>query len=72
MTTTSRAPNIASARSSGSMVVQTRGTFDSKEARGRLGLWPALAPASLKAYPQKELRAPPGGQPSLTLNYRFD
>ena len=49
---------------SGSMVVETRGTFDGKEARG---------PGELEGISgEGELRAPLGGEPSLTLTYRFD
>ena len=58
---------------SGSMVLETTGTFDGKEAKGSLRVVPGSGTGELKGISgEGELRAPLGSQPSLSLTYRFD
>ena len=58
---------------SGSVVLQSTGTFDGKEARGPLTVVPGSGTGELEGLTgDGELRAPLGGEPSVSLNYRFD
>jgi hypothetical protein len=58
---------------SGSVVLESTGTFDGKEARGPLTIVAGSGTGELKGIAgDGELRAPLGGEPSVTLNYRFD
>src|SRR3954467_11575655 len=58
---------------SGSVVLQSTGTFDGKEARGPLTVVPGSGTGELEGLSgDGELRAPLGGEPSVSLNYRFD
>lgn len=52
------------------VMLQTDGTFDGKEARGRLAVVPGSGTGDLKGIEGKgEFRAPHGGEPSITLEY---
>lgn len=58
---------------SGSVVLETTGTFDGKEAKGPLRVVAGSGTGELKGIAgDGELRAPFGGEPSVSLNYRFD
>lgn len=58
---------------SGSMVLESRGTFDGKEAKGPLTILVGSGTGELKGIAgDGELRAPLGGEPSVSLSYRFD
>jgi hypothetical protein len=58
---------------SGSVVLQSTGAFDGKEARGPLMIVAGSGTGQLKGIiGDGELRAPLGGEPSVSLNYRFD
>jgi hypothetical protein len=58
---------------SGSIVLETRGTFDGKAAKGPLRIVPDSGTDELKGISgEGELRAPLGSQASITLTYRFD
>ncbi len=58
---------------SGSVVLETTGTFDGKEARGPLRVIAGSGTGELKGIAgDGELRAPLGGEPSVSLDYRFD
>jgi hypothetical protein len=58
---------------SGSMVLETTGTFDGNQAKGPLRIIPGSGTGELTGIRgEGELHAPLGGQPSLTLTYRFD
>ncbi len=56
----------------GSVVLETTGTFDGKEAKGPLTIVSGSGTGELKGIAGNgELCAPLGGEPSVTLNYRF-
>jgi len=58
---------------SGSMVIETSGTFDGNEAKGPLRVIPGSGTGELKGISgEGQLRAPLGGEPSVTLTYSFD
>ena len=58
---------------SGSVVLQSTGAFDGKEAKGPLMIVAGSGTGELKGITgDGELRAPLGGEPSVSLNYRFD
>jgi hypothetical protein len=58
---------------SGSVVLQSTGTFDGKEAKGPLSILAGSGTGELKGIGgDGELCAPLGGEPSVSLNYRFD
>jgi hypothetical protein len=58
---------------SGSVVLQSTGAFDGKEAKGPLIIVAGSGTGELKGITgDGELRAPLGGEPSVSLNYRFD
>jgi Protein of unknown function (DUF3224) len=59
---------------SGSLVLlQTEGTFDGKEARGRLSVVPGSGTGELDGLCGRgEFSAPHGGQPSISLEYDFE
>ena len=58
---------------SGSVVLRSTGTFDGKEAKGPLTIVAGSGTGELKGITgDGELRAPLGGEPSVSLNYRFD
>lgn len=58
---------------SGSMVLESTGTFDGKEAKGPLTIVTGSGTGELKGIAgDGELRAPLGGEPSVSLNYRFE
>jgi hypothetical protein len=59
---------------SGSFVLfQTAGTFDGKEAKGRLSVVPGSVTGGLEGlHGSGEFSAPRGGDSSLTLDYDFD
>jgi hypothetical protein len=58
---------------SGSVVLQSTGGFDGKEAKGPLMIVAGSGTGELKGITgDGELRAPLGGEPSVSLNYRFD
>lgn len=57
---------------SGSVVLQSTGAFDGKEAKGPLMIVPGSGTGELNGITgDGELRAPLGGEPSVSLNYRF-
>lgn len=57
----------------GSVVLETRGTFDGTAATGPLRAVPGSGTDELSGISgEGELRAPLGGEPSITLSYRFD
>jgi hypothetical protein len=58
---------------SGSLVLETRGTFDGKAATGPVRIVPDSGTDELTGVSgDGELRAPLGGQASVSLTYRFD
>jgi Protein of unknown function (DUF3224) len=58
---------------SGSMVLESTGTFDGTEAKGPLTIVAGSGTGELKGIEgDGELRAPLGGEPSVSLNYRFN
>lgn len=58
---------------SGSLVLESVGTFDGKEANGPLTIIAGSGTGELKGIAgDGQLRAPIGGEPSVPLNYRFD
>jgi hypothetical protein len=58
---------------SGSIVLESRGTFDSNQAKGPLRVIPGSGTGELKGISGAgELHAPLGSQPSATLRYHFD
>lgn len=60
-------------RSGGFVMLQTEGTFDGREARGRLSVVPDSGTGDLAGLRGTgEFRAPHGGQPTLTLEYDFE
>lgn len=60
-------------RSGGFVMLQTEGTFDGREARGRLSVVPDSGTGDLAGLRGAgEFRAPHGGQPTLTLEYDFE
>jgi hypothetical protein len=57
----------------GSVVLRSTGAFDGKEATGPLTIVAGSGTGELKGMVGNgELRAPLSGQPSVSLNYRFD
>lgn len=57
---------------SGSVVLQSTGAFDGKEAKGPLMIVPGSGTGELKGITgDGELCAPLGGEASVSLNYRF-
>jgi hypothetical protein len=55
------------------VLIQTEGTFDGKEARGRLAVVPGSGTGALKGLRGTgEFRAPRDGEPSMTLDYDLD
>lgn len=58
---------------SGTMVLETRGTFDGQAATGPLRIVPGSGTGELSGISgEGELRAPSGDQASITLTYRFE
>ncbi len=58
---------------SGSVVLQSTGAFDGKEAKGPLMIVAGSGTGELEGIAgEGELRAPLGGEPSVSLTYRFD
>jgi Protein of unknown function (DUF3224) len=58
---------------SGSVVLQSTGAFDGKEAKGPLMIVAGSGTGELKGITgDGELCAPLGGAPSVSLSYRFD
>lgn len=58
---------------SGSIVLETRGAFNGTAATGPLRIVPGSGTGELVGMSgEGELRAPLGGEPSITLAYRFD
>jgi hypothetical protein len=54
-------------------VLETRGTFDGKAAKGPLRIVESSGTDGLAGISgEGELHAPLGGQASMTLTYRFD
>jgi hypothetical protein len=55
------------------VMVQTNGTFDGKEARGKLSVVPGSGTDELRGLRgDGEFTAPVGGEPSITLDYELD
>jgi hypothetical protein len=55
------------------VLLQTEGTFDGTEARGRLAVVPGSGTGALEGLRGSgEFRAPHGGAPSMTLDYDLD
>jgi hypothetical protein len=60
-------------RSGSFVLLQTEGTFDGQEARGRLSVAPGSGTGELEGLRgEGEFRAPHGGEPSLSLDYALD
>jgi hypothetical protein len=60
-------------RSGSFVLLQTEGTFDGKEAKGRLSVVPGSGTGELEGLRGGgEFRAPHGGEPSLSLDYDFE
>ena len=60
-------------RSGSFVLLQTAGTFDGREAKGRLSVVPGSVTGDLEGlHGSGEFSAPRGGDPSLTLDYDFD
>ena len=58
---------------SGSIVLESRGTFDGNQAKGLLRLVPGSGTGELNGISgEGELNVPLGSQPSVTLTYGFD
>ncbi len=58
---------------SGSVVLRSTGSFDGSEAKGPLTIVAGSGTGELEGIAgDGELRAPMGGQPSVSLSYRFD
>ena len=58
---------------SGSIVLESRGTFDGNHAKGLLRVVPGSGTGELNGISgEGELNAPLGSQPSVTLTYGFD
>ena len=58
---------------SGSLVLESTGTFDGKEAKGPLAIVPGSGTGDLKGIAgEGELVAPMGGEPRVSLTYHFD
>jgi hypothetical protein len=58
---------------SGSIVLESTGTFDGSQAKGPVRVVPGSGTGELKGVSgEGELHAPLGSQPSLTLKYHFD
>jgi hypothetical protein len=60
-------------RSGSVVLLQTDGSFDGKEAKGKLSVVPGSGTEELSGLRgDGEFRAPVGGQPSITLDYELD
>ena len=58
---------------SGSLVLESTGTFDGREAKGPLTVVTGSGTGELAGIAgEGELVAPMGGEPSVSLSYRFD
>ena len=58
---------------SGSLVLESTGTFDGKEAKGPMTIVPGSGTGDLEGIVGKgEMVAPLGGEPIVALDYRFD
>jgi Protein of unknown function (DUF3224) len=58
---------------SGSLVLESSGSFDGQEAKGPLTIVAGSGTGDLEGIAgEGELVAPLGGEPSVSLNYRFD
>jgi hypothetical protein len=60
-------------RSGSVVLLQTEGTFDGKEAKGRLSVVPDSGTGGLEGLRGTgEFNAPHGGEPSISLEYDFE
>jgi hypothetical protein len=60
-------------RSGSFVLLQTEGTFDGKEATGRLSVVPGAGTGELEGLRGRgEFSAPHGGEPSISLEYDFE
>ena len=58
---------------SGSLVLESTGSFDGKEAKGPLTIIAGSGTGDLEGIAgEGEMRAPLGGEPQVSLSYRFD
>jgi hypothetical protein len=58
---------------SGSLVLESTGTFDGKEAKGPLTIVAGSGTGDLEGIAgEGEMHAPLGGEPSVSISYRFD